>query len=152
MSAAARRLLIRSGTGTFDISKIGLLPRNMFYPLRRNGLDPIAKVRKTRERSPISRMPVPFGLTVWLITGYDEAKAVLADADGFSTDFANLAGGAMSEVTSPGGLGFADPPVHTRLRKLLTPEFTMRRLARLTPRIHEIVDAQLDAMEATDGP
>ena len=30
-----------------------------------------------------------------------------------------------------GGLGFADPPDHTRLRRLLTPAFTMRRLGRL---------------------
>ena len=32
-----------------------------------------------------------------------------------------------------GGLGFTDPPEHTRLRRLLTPEFTMRRLERLAP-------------------
>ena len=34
-----------------------------------------------------------------------------------------------------GGLGFTDPPDHTRLRRLLTPEFTMRRLERLRPNI-----------------
>jgi cytochrome P450 len=50
-----------------------------------------------------------------------------------------------------GGLGFTDPPEHTRLRKLLTPEFTMRRLERLRPRIAEIVERQLDAMEE-QGP
>src|SRR5690606_25651854 len=41
----------------------------------------------------------------------------------------------------------ADPPVHTRLRKLLTPEFTMRRLSRLRPGIEQIVNDRLDAME-----
>jgi cytochrome P450 len=86
------------------------------------------------------------------VTGHDEAKAVLADADGFSTDFARLAGNGHGQVASPGGLGFADPPVHTRLRKMLTPEFTMRRLARLTPRIHEIIEARLDVMAAVPGP
>ncbi|MET0953604.1 MAG: cytochrome P450, partial [Aeromicrobium sp.] len=50
-----------------------------------------------------------------------------------------------------GGLGFTDPPLHTRLRKIVTPEFTMRRLARLEPMITEFVDAQLDALEA-EGP
>jgi cytochrome P450 len=49
---------------------------------------------------------------------------------------------------NPGGLGFTDPPEHTRLRKLLTPEFTHRRLARLGPRITAIVEERLDAMEA----
>jgi len=46
-----------------------------------------------------------------------------------------------------GGLGFTDPPEHTRLRKLLTPEFTMRRLARLKPAIDGIIDQQLDETE-----
>ena len=46
-----------------------------------------------------------------------------------------------------GGLGFTDPPEHTRLRKLLTPEFTMRRLERLRPRIADIVEKQLDEIE-----
>jgi cytochrome P450 len=41
--------------------------------------------------------------------------------------------------------------VHTRLRKMLTPEFTMRRLSRLQPRIEEIVGGRLDAMAAA-GP
>jgi cytochrome P450 len=50
-----------------------------------------------------------------------------------------------------GGLGFTDPPLHTRLRKIVTPEFTMRRLARLEPMIVDIVDRQLDQLEAA-GP
>jgi cytochrome P450 len=50
-----------------------------------------------------------------------------------------------------GGLGFTDPPDHTRLRRLLTPEFTMRRLERLRPRIAEIVEAQLDEVERQGG-
>jgi cytochrome P450 len=41
-----------------------------------------------------------------------------------------------------------DPPLHTQLRRYLTPEFTMRRLARLQPGIERIVQARLDAMEA----
>lgn len=152
LSAAARRYLTRGGTGTFDVSKLRMLPSGMLFPLRRNGLNPVPKLGRARDRAPISRLPVPFGLTVWLVTGHAEAKAVLADAEGFSTDFANLAGQAMGAMANPGGLGFADPPVHTRLRKLLTPEFTMRRLARLTPRIHDIVEERLDAMAAAAGP
>ena len=33
-----------------------------------------------------------------------------------------------------------DPPEHTRLRRLLTGEFTVKRIRRLQPRIDEIVD------------
>jgi len=45
-----------------------------------------------------------------------------------------------------------DPPEHTRLRRFLTPEFTVRRMRRLEPRIHEIVDERLDAMERSGPP
>ena len=44
-----------------------------------------------------------------------------------------------------------DPPLHTALRRYLTPEFTMRRLARLEPAIERVVNERLDAMEAA-GP
>jgi cytochrome P450 len=146
MSTVARRYVGRSGQQGFDLTKLRLLPPNLLLPFHRNGLDPVPGLARTRELTPISRLPLPFGPPMWLVTGYPQAKAVLSDVEGFSTDFAHLAGAFAGLTTSPGGLGFADPPVHTRLRRLLTPEFTMRRLARLTPRIHDIVSGQLDAM------
>jgi cytochrome P450 len=39
-----------------------------------------------------------------------------------------------------------DAPEHTRFRRLLTGQFTVRRMRDLTPRIHEIVTDSLDAM------
>jgi cytochrome P450 len=91
-------------------------------------------------------------MRAWLVTGYEPVRAVLGSVDGYSNDFGKFAGRIGINVgQDPGGLGFADPPVHTRLRKALTPEFTMRRLARLQPRIHEIVDGRLDAMAGGGG-
>ncbi|WP_083661860.1 cytochrome P450 [Actinophytocola xanthii] len=131
---------------------MALLPDSALMPLRRDGLDPVPELGELREREPVSKLNIPFGVNVWLVSGLDEAKAVLGDAKRFSNDFANLAGKGLSVTHSPGGLGFADPPEHTRLRKLLTPEFTMRRLNRLTPGIKAIVEQRLDAMAAVDGP
>ncbi len=51
-----------------------------------------------------------------------------------------------------GNLLGVDPPEHTRLRRMLTPEFTVRRMRRLEPRIVEIVDDHLDAMEKAGPP
>jgi cytochrome P450 len=153
MSAVTRRLLKPDQTvGGFDLSKVGVLPKRTLMPLRRNGLHPVPELGQARATGPVTPLPVPFGINVWLVTGYEAAKQVLADAEGFSTDFAHLAGNATGLFASPGGLGFADPPAHTRLRRMLTPEFTMRRLARLTPRIHDIIDSRLDAIAAADGP
>ena len=51
-----------------------------------------------------------------------------------------------------GNLLGLDPPEHQRLRRMLTPEFNFRRIKRLEPRITEIVDEHLDAMEAAGPP
>ena len=147
-----RWYLARAQRKGFDLSKMALLPEAALAPLKRTGLDPVPELGRTRAREPVSKIDIPFGVNVWLVTGYEEAKVVLANAKGYSNDFANLGAHGASESHTPGGLGFADPPEHTRLRKLLTPEFTMRRLARLTPGIKAIIDQQLDVMAAADGP
>ncbi|MFJ2269384.1 cytochrome P450 [Streptomyces sp. NPDC087849] len=134
-------------------STIRLLPEDLLMLLRRDGLDPVDKLAGLQAKAPVSKVSLPFGMDVWVVTGHEESKAVLGSADGFSTDFAHLATNAgVAAEQSPGGLGFSDPPVHTRLRRILTPEFTMRRLRRLTPRIDAIVKERLDAMEAHQGP
>jgi len=45
-----------------------------------------------------------------------------------------------------------DPPEHTRYRRLLTGQFTVRRLKSLTPRIERIVHEHLDAVIAAGPP
>src|SRR5438874_7011390 len=152
-----RRYLARQQKRGFDLEKMAFLPDSALMPLRRDGLDPVPELGEGRAEAPIAKLDLPFGMNAWLVTGYEEAKAVLGKVTEFSSDFTNLVGNAgVTEDQNPGGLGFADPPVHTRLRRLLTPEFTMRRLNRLTPRIDEIVTGCLDAMAAragaTDGP
>src|SRR4051794_14668298 len=130
-----------------------LLPDSALMPLRRSGLDPIPALAETRALAPVSRLDLPLKIDVWLVTGRDEVRSVLGSVDAYSSDFNHLAVQVgMAESENPGGLGFSDPPVHTRLRKLLTPEFTMRRLARLTPRIEEIVGECLDRTDAAEGP
>jgi cytochrome P450 len=153
MTWATRWYLARASKKGFDLSKMALLPDAALMPLKRDGLDPIPELGEIREREPVTKLPIPFGVNVWLVSGYEEAKTVLGDAKSYSNDFANLVGEhGASASHSPGGLGFADAPEHTRLRKLLTPEFTMRRLGRLTPGIKAIIDKQLDEMAAADGP
>jgi cytochrome P450 len=150
---AARRYLPRTPTTGVDLSDIAYLPSSVLWPLRRKGLDPIDQLARVRAQEPVSRLPLPFGVKAWLVTGYDEVRQVLSRADSFSNDFGNLAGSAgVGGQHDPGGLGFADPPAHTRLRRLLTPEFTGRRLQRLQPRIDAIIAEVLDAIDKADGP
>lgn len=134
-------------------STIRLLPADLLMLMRRDGTDPVDRLAKVQAKRPVSKVSLPFGMDAWIVTGYEESRAVLGATDAFSTDFAHLAANAgVTAEQPPGGLGFSDPPVHTRLRRILTPEFTMRRLQRLAPRIDAIVEARLDAMEARQGP
>ncbi len=127
-----------------------------FLPLMREGLDPVAELGRRRAEEPVSQFNL-FGMKFWLLTRYDDVRQVLGSAPDFSTDFSTLADAvigveALAGQQDPGGLGMSDPPKHTRLRRILTPEFTMRRLARLAPRIDAIVADCLDAIDAADHP
>ncbi len=118
-------------------------------PLRRDGLDPVAELGELRRQAPVTRLTRVLGTNVWLVAGYQEARGVLADHVAFSNDIRPLVGRTNATGSEAiGGLGSTDAPDHTRLRKLLTPEFTMRRLRELEPRITQIVEEQLDIVEA----
>lgn len=129
---------------------------NFVLPLLREGVDPAFELGALRTEGPVAKLELPEGINVgaWLITRYDDAKAVLGDHKRFSNDFTKLTeAGDLTDLMNqdPGGLGLLDPPDHTRLRKIVTPEFTMRRLRRLEPLIERIVTERLDAMVAA-GP
>ncbi len=147
----AVRRLRRKG---IDLSRVAFLPEPTKVPLQRIGSDPIPRIAEIRRSSPLSRLPVPFvDFRVWLLTGYPESRAVLTDRDSYSNDIRHLFNGDGPATSDDiGGLGFTDPPLHTRLRKIVTPEFTMRRLARLEPVIEGIVDDHLDEMEVLGSP
>ncbi|MFI7602295.1 cytochrome P450 [Actinoplanes sp. NPDC049681] len=146
-------LLMPRMAGGNPYGDLASLPDEVLWPLHRDGLDPVDLLAETRGREPVSRLPAPFGVRVWLVTGYEPVREVLCALEGFSNDFAKFAGRIrIGAGADPGGLGFSDPPVHTRLRRMLTPEFTMRRLARLQPRIEAIVEDRLDALSAAGVP
>lgn len=143
-----RQRLMRR-VGPIDLSQVHRVPDRLIWPLHRTGYDPVARLGALRDRAPVAKLTSFLGLDVWLVTGDAAIREVLADTHSFSNDIRPYVG-AVGDTDDGdiGGLGFTDPPDHTRLRRHLTPEFTMRRLARLRPRIEEIVEAQLDLLEA----
>ncbi|SES25308.1 Cytochrome P450 [Lentzea xinjiangensis] len=123
--------------------------------------DPAAGLTELSERGRIHRIEHN-GDTVWLVTGHDEARAVLADpamsADRINSPRARalISPELHAEMFPPerraGSFIFMDAPEHTRIRKMLTGQFTVRRMRDLTPRIHEIVTTHLDAMVEKGPP
>ncbi|NJQ02549.1 cytochrome P450 [Streptomyces zingiberis] len=73
-----------------------------------------------------------------IVTRYEDVKTVLAD------DQLRM-GGSMPYQA--GNLLSYDGPEHTRLRRMLTGSFTTKRARELRPRIEDVVNSALDAVE-----
>ncbi|MFI1762808.1 cytochrome P450 [Streptomyces sp. NPDC020800] len=110
--------------------------------------DPHTVYARLREQGPLHRVRLPgsdAGYATWLIVGYEEARAALADPR-LAKDGGRIGATFLDEEMIGKHLLAADPPQHTRLRTLVTRAFTMRRVERLRPRIQQITDDLLDAV------
>jgi cytochrome P450 len=77
--------------------------------------------------------------------GHEEARAALADPR-LSKSPATMGTQHFDEQVIGPNLLVVDPPDHTRLRKLVSREFTPRRAEALRPRVQRITDDLLDEM------
>jgi cytochrome P450 len=128
--------------------------------IRRDRFDPVPELVRLREESALTRVTMPWGTEAWLATRYEAVRTVLGDATRFSNAGGigrrgPLQGSGSGDSPTPDRTGFLlgyDPPDHTRLRKLLTAEFTVARMRRLRPRVAAIVTEHLDALAAAGAP
>ncbi|WP_341720654.1 cytochrome P450 [Micromonospora sp. FIMYZ51] len=95
------------------------------------------------------------GDKVWVITRHDQAVAVLSDTR-FSSDMTRPGFPLYTELLEAARalptLATMDPPLHTRLRKAVIGEFTMRRMNALRPEIQRIADELIDDMLTRQQP
>jgi cytochrome P450 len=125
--------------------------------MRRNGFDPVEELARARDGQGVVRVETPFGVPAYLVCRFEDVRQVLADPARFSnarTPFPQsekIDPDELAKMRAGQLLGF-DPPEHTRLRRMLTPEFTVGRMRRLQPRIEEIVQAALDDLERAGKP
>ncbi|NBE95669.1 cytochrome P450 [Nonomuraea sp. KC401] len=125
--------------------------------MRRDGMDPVEELALARDREGVVRVDTPFGLPAYLVCRHEDVRQVLSDPVRFSsarTPFPEIGQMDAEERAKmqAGQLIGLDPPEHTRLRRMLTPEFTVRRMRRLEPRITEIVQEALDDLERAGKP
>ena len=88
---------------------------------RTSPFDPPPELATLREHNPVSRLALPDGTEGWLVTSHAAVREALADRR-FS---------ARQGEPAPGFFVRMDPPEHTRYRKLLTGQFTQRRMRAL---------------------
>ncbi|MFI7119346.1 cytochrome P450 [Amycolatopsis sp. NPDC049868] len=133
--------------------------------MMRTHCDPHEDMFTLREKGPLVRIlgdaSTQLGKGyVWQALGYDVVRKILGDHENFTTR-PRLTEAEAERTTNGedvpmapqfvGQISTYDPPEHTRLRRMLTPEFTVRRIRRLEPAIQELIDERLDEVEA-EGP
>jgi cytochrome P450 len=100
------------------------------------------------EQGPVHHLMLPTGVAAWVITGYAEARAALADPRFTKGGPRNAPYVDELEATTQAGLNHhmltADPPTHTRLRRLVSMAFTRRQVERLAPRIEALTAGLLE--------
>ncbi|WP_436838774.1 cytochrome P450 [Nonomuraea cavernae] len=128
--------------------------------------DPPPGLLERRGQDAVQPLQLLNGARAWLVTGFEEARTVLSDAR-FSADrvrhreatslqphevaefeAGTLPPGPAVESREDGFFVFMDPPEHTRIRRLLTGQFTVRRMRALEDRVTEIAVEHIEAMKA----
>ncbi len=101
-----------------------------------------------RDAGPVHRM----GDGGYFLSGYAACVAVYKDARAFSSDkkreFAPKYGDGLLFEHHTTSLVFNDPPLHTRVRKIIAGAFTPRSILDMERPVTELVDGLLDAIEA----
>jgi cytochrome P450 len=130
------------------------------YPMARDGRCPFApppEVMALAETRPLSRVKIWDGSTPWLITGYEEARALFSDSrvsvDDRRPGFPHWNEGMLSTVHKrPRSVFTSDAEEHTRFRRMLSKPFTFKRVEGLRPAIQQITDDAINAMLAGPKP
>jgi cytochrome P450 len=122
----------------FDLEK--LTPE--FY------VNPYPTYRALRENEPIKRMPNGS----YFLTRYDDLVTAYKNTKAFSSDkkreFAPKYGASLLYEHHTTSLVFNDPPIHTRVRRLIMGALSPRAIAEMEGDLIRLVDSLLDAIAA----
>ncbi|MDE0369538.1 MAG: cytochrome P450 [bacterium] len=118
--------------------------------------DPYPAFDRIREETPVFRGPGRAGeRPIWFLTRHDDVRRALRDRRLGRIDQPTVDREAWGLPPLRDGLEpyydvehwalvWLEPPNHTKIRRLVSTAFTMRRLAGLRPRIGELADRLLD--------
>lgn len=109
-----------------------------------------------RPREPAARVKLWNGQFAWIFTRYDDVRAILSSPH-FSAvpskpGYPTLMPARKSSVTNYNSFITMDPPDHGFYRRMITKEFTVKRMDALRPQVQQVTDQLLDTMEAAGAP
>ena len=125
------------------------LPFPQPHPLRAGD-----ELQALRTDGPIHRVRTPVGDEAWLVTGYAQVRELMDDDRlGRSHRSPETAPRSRASALFGGPIGDfdAEPAGHQRMRALLQPHFSPRRLRALEPKVEALTRGLLDQL-AADGP
>jgi cytochrome P450 len=117
--------------------------------------DPYPTYSELRSSAPVHRITLPDGRGVWLVTRHEDVLAVFKD-ERFVKNWRKVLTPEqlaqippIPEVMEPLSANMldTDPPDHRRLRALVSKAFTPRLIEHMRPRVQEIADTLLDAVQ-----
>ncbi|PRY40450.1 cytochrome P450 [Umezawaea tangerina] len=118
--------------------------------------DPPPAYQRAAESGVVGRAVLPDGSSCWLVTGYHEVRAVLADqrfsADARRPGFPFLSPTQRELATANPSFIRMDDPEHARLRRMVSRDFLVKRVEELGPDIQRVVDRTIDRMVERGAP
>ncbi|WP_430379834.1 cytochrome P450 [Streptomyces sp. B1-3] len=123
------------------------------YPFAAEKLDLSPLYSALRKEQPLSRIQLPYGEPAWLATRHADARFVLSDPRFSRNEALRRDEPRMrSFPTPPDALMIMDPPEHSRLRRLASKAFTVKRVEDWRPRAERIAADLADGMLAKGAP
>lgn len=127
-----------------------------YPPARTSPFEPPEVFRILRESSPIVRVRLWDGNEPWLLTRYSDIRTMLSDprlsAVATRPGYPHITAGVG--VTKRNDTSFLrkDAPEHDVERRMVAPNFSVRRIESMRPNVQRIVDDALDRFQEVDRP
>lgn len=115
--------------------------------------DPYPMLEELRDAEPVHYDAI---VKRWVLSDHDDIEALLKDKAMWAADARKALPGTYMALFAPRdgrepSILMMDDPDHARLRGLVNKAFTPRAVEKLAPRIQEIVDDLLDAVEGRES-
>jgi cytochrome P450 len=112
------------------------------------GSQPHEQFTWLRDNDPVYRHAEPNGPGFWAVTRYDDVKAIGRDSETFSSHPTIMIADPDPQRTAEAGdhvmMLMTDPPLHTRMRRLVSRDFTPRAVSILVPRLNQLAAQIVD--------
>jgi cytochrome P450 len=147
----------RPNETSVDVRNVGNMDttdeRERAYPFApSHALDVNDLYQYVRQNEPLCPVRMPYGDPSLLVTRYEDAKAVFANARFRRGVPEGVDQPRVTPDVIPLGLMEMDPPDHTRIRRLIAGSFTAARAERMRPAAQQLAASLVDDMIAAGSP